>query len=235
VGNDFLNEATDAGDGNDASTIVEEGDTLSGAPALPKSFTRGMNVRAAIAWVQATHGENGVRKLADSLPARVVDDLGGASLKPAAMTWVPFLSHSILLEHIDHLFGNGDLKLLLTVGRAMAFHDFPGVARPVARMLSPGFFLDMSTKLWGIYNSHGSWEISRGERELLGVRIGCPENHRAFCAGTCGWIEGALLFCGAVEAEAKEERCAALGAPVCSLRITWKERRDLGRLPRPPT
>lgn len=221
--------ANDAGDDN----TQLDGEATEVSSPIPKTFTRGMNVRAAVAWVRGLHGERGVRDLSASLPADVRDECGGANLRPSVLAWVPFLAHAELLQKIDDLFGEGDLVRLADVGRGMAFRDFPLLARPVARMLSPGLFLDMSVKIWGLYHSHGTWEISRGERELQGVLLDHAENHPAFCATMRGWIEGAMLFSGATECSVIEERCATRGAPVCSLRINWRERRDAPRERRP--
>jgi hypothetical protein len=226
VGNKPFETNTMDGATVDEATELEGDPTLSAAQPTHKSFTRGMNPRAAVAWVRARHGEDGVQALAASLSPDMIDDLGGPSLRPGAMTWVPFMTQARLVEHIDRLFGNGDLSLLIEVGRAMAFHDFPGIARPVARLLSPGLFVDMATRIWGLYHSHGHWEVVRGERDIVAVLLGRPEHHPAFCVGMRGWIEGALLFCGATDAVAHEERCAALGGSCCSLRVMWREKRD---------
>lgn len=216
---------------NDDKTLLDGEPTEGGNDA--KSYTRGMNPRAAVAWVRGLYGEQGVRDLAAALPGHVVRDLGGLKLRPSVLAWVPFLSNAQLLATIDELFGEGDHQKLLDVGRGMAFRDFPLIARPFARMLNPGLFLDMATRIWGLYHSHGSWEISRGVRELQGALVNRPESHPAFCVAMRGWIEGAMLFSGAVEVTAQEEKCAARGAACCSLRIIWKERRDTPRDRRP--
>jgi len=225
--------------------------TMEGAPVdsdatemelvvAPKAlaFTRGMNPRAAVSWVRHVHGQEGVDTLASSLSPDLIHDLG-PELRPRSMSWVPFLTNARLLEAIDQMFGRGDYHLLREVGRHMAKHDFPAIARPIARMLSPGLFIDLSVKIWRLYHSHGRWEISRGRRELNGVRFDCPESHVAFCETTMGWIEGAMLFCGAADVVAIEERCAARGGPCCSLRMRWVEASDTAiareRRPVPPT
>ncbi len=236
---DPLEEDTSDGlEKTEEATEVGEVPTVSGAPPpKPLSFTRGMNIRAATGWVRDRYGEGGVSALARSLPLDVVGELGGPSLKPSPTSWTPFLAHAQQLEHIDAIFGDGDLELLREVGRGMAKRDFPAIARPIAALLSPGFFLDMATKIWGLYHTHGSWEISRGDREIQGLLVNRPENHPAFCMAMRGWVEGALMFCGAVDVDTQEERCAAQGAPLCSLRMTWREKRDgaRDRRPRPPT
>lgn len=227
-------------------TPTEEATAVDGAPvddgatelvrAEPLSFTRGMNPRASIAWVRQKHGEPGIRALLAALPRDVLDDLG-PDLRPSGMAWVPFFTHARLLETIDGVFGVGDLRLVRDVGRFMATHDFPLLAKPVARLLSPGLFVDMAVKIWRLYNSHGHWEILRSPRTLQASRFGSPETHPAFCEATMGWIEGAMLFCGAIDVVGIEDRCVARGAACCSINVRWSEAKDAvaERRPRPPT
>ncbi|MDP2342862.1 MAG: hypothetical protein Q8O67_18035 [Deltaproteobacteria bacterium] len=204
----------------------------------PLAFTRGMNARAAVSWVRHHHGPAGVERLASSLAPDLIHVLG-PDLRPRSMGWIPFMVQARLLEGIDQLFGRGDYRLLRDVGRHMAMHDFPAIARPLARMLSPGLFVDLSVKIWRLYNTHGRWEVSRGPREINAVRFESAESHIAFCEGTMGWIEGAMMFCGAVDVVATEERCCARGGPCCSVRVRWVEASDnvvaRDRRPRPPT
>ena len=220
----------DTGGADDDETHLDE---LATELPAAKSFTRGMNPRAVVGWVRSLHGEQGVAALAASLPAHVVTDLGGPMLRPPLMSWVPFLSHAELLVKIDERFGAGDLRLLTDVGRAAAYRDFPSLARPFARMLSPGLVVDMATRIWSVYHSAGTWEVSRGERDLQAVLVNRPESHPAFCVAMLGWIEGAMLFAGAVDVRAVEERCAAKGATCCSVRMSWREKKDTVRDRRP--
>lgn len=221
----------------DGSPIDEDGALTELARPEPLSFTRGMNPRAMISWVRHVHGDAGVRQLAAALPQDMLDDLGGPALRPSSMAWIPFLTNARLIEAIDAVFGKGDYGLMREVGRYMARHDFPAVAKPMAMMLSPGLFIDLSVKIWRLYHSHGHWEVIRHRREIQASLFERPESHRAFCEGTMGWIEGAMIFCGAVDVVAVEERCAAKGAPCCSIRVRWAEARDavVDRTPRPPT
>lgn len=225
--------------GEDTARDLAEATTQSGmAPDLrPLSYTRGMNVRSAVSWVKTNHGDDGLRLLARAMPPDVLRDVGGEHFAPPSMQWVPFHAHALVLETIDAVFGSGDLELCRTVGRHMAQRDFPTIARPVAKLLTPAVFVSMSTKIWRLYNSHGSWEIVPGDREIKAVLLKRPEHHSAFCTGCLGWVEGALEISGAIDAFAVEERCAAKGAPVCSMRVTWKEKNDgaRNRVPRPPS
>ena len=83
----------------------------------------------------------------------------------------------------------------------------------------------------------GRWAVSRGERDLQAVLVDRPENHPAFCAAMVGWIEGALMLAGGLDVCAVEERCITKGATCCSLRVSWREKKDTARdrRPRAPT
>lgn len=236
--NPALDEPT--GDGED-STILDSEATEPPTRPSPLSYTRGMSPRAVIAWVRTNRGEAAVRQLASALPAYVVEDLHGEALRPPLMSWVPFLSHCELLAKVDAQFGRGDGTLLVEIGRAAAYRDMPAIVKPFARMFSPGFFLDMVTKIWRIYHTVGSWEISRGDRDLQAVLVGRPENHPAFCPVIIGYTEAAMTLAGAVDITVVEERCANKGAPCCSIRMKWSEKSDAAgarardRVPRAPT
>jgi hypothetical protein len=200
-------------------------------------FTRGLNPRAALAWVRATYGEEGIVNVLDSLEDEDAFALGGRNGRlVSARAWVPFLAHARLLAIIDATFGSGDFGMLRAVGRYMGFHDFPVVARPLLRLASPGFFLDKAMKLWRMYHSHGRWEIVRTANTVRAALVDHPEHHAAFCATFLGWMDGALSLTGALSIESTETRCAALGARCCSFEVTWTDRSgSRERVPRPPT
>ncbi len=233
--NPALDEPT--GDSDDA-TVVDSEPTEPPTRPAPMSYTRGMSPRAVIAWVRNNRGEAAVAQLQAALPAHVVEDLGDG-LRPPLLSWVPFLSHCELLAKVDELYGRGDGTLLIEVGRAAAYRDIPSMAKPFARFLSPGFLVDMVTKIWRVYHTVGSWEVSRGERDLQAMLIGRPENHPAFCPVLIGYCEAAMALAGALDVKIVEERCANKGAPCCSLRMKWSEKSDVvrarDRVPRAPT
>lgn len=231
----------ETGTGDDATAVdsVSEGTEPPTRPA-PLSYIRGMGPRAVIAWVRNTRGEMGLRALADALPEHVLEDMGGRELRPSLMGWVPFLSHCELLAQVERLYGTGDGSTVLQeVGRAAAYRDMPSIAKPFARLLSPGFLVDTVTKIWRVYHSTGSWEVTRGERDLLAILVGRPENHPAFCPVVIGYCEAAMTIAGATEVRVVEERCANKGSPVCSLRMQWVEKSDSlrarDRVPRAPS
>ena len=218
----------DTGDDLDNTAIDQEATTT---PCL----TRGLNPRAALAWVRKHHGEPGVWKVLEALDDDDDRVLGGGRV--SAPTWVPFLAHARLLHAIDATFGAGDLTLLRDVGRFMCQRDFPLVARPLLRLASPGFFLDKAMRLWRLYHSHGRWEMTRTDGEVRAVLVGHPDSHPAFCATFLGWMEGALMLTGAHGVSSQEVRCATKGAPCCSYTTTWMTgARDVrARVPRPPS
>lgn len=222
-----------AGPDDDTAIDAEPVDTVPlRAPA--RSFTRGSNVRAALTVVRDRHGDDGVRRVREAAPAWLRDDLG-VELKPGALVWVPTLAQGELLATIDACFGRGDLSSLVDVGSAMARIDLPGIAKPVARFLSPGVFVEMAVKVWRVYNTHGTWEVLHTPRTVRASLFDRPEAHAAFCTATLGWMKGALEFCGAFDVVADEQRCAARGDPCCSFHVSWTERGDMNRRPRPPT
>lgn len=230
---DALGENT----GDDGDTLAT---TLDGDPTVsqaPLTYTRGMNTRATMAWLRASHGEDGVAAVRDALPTRVLRDLGGRALRPASLSWVPFMAHARLLQSIADVLYDGDREALVAVGRASVLRDLPVLLRPVLELMSPGYLITKTTKLWNLYHSHGAWEITRGKRELVAVLVDRPESHPAFCATTRGMTEASLMMAGALQVSCVEERCRTRGAPVCSLRVTWTEKSDgpRDRLPRPPT
>jgi len=221
-------------DARDARTELD-GDITS--IEQPTCLTRGLNPRAALAWVRATYGADGIATVLDALDDEDAFALGGRAGRISSRSWVPFLSHARLLGVIDSTFGAGDLKLLRSVGVYMGFHDFPLVARPFIRLSSPGFFVDKAMKLWRLYHSHGRWEIVRNADLVRAALVDHPEHHAAFCAAFVGWIEGALSLTGARDIGATETRCATRGAPFCAFEMSWGDgvRSPRDRVPKPPT
>ena len=222
----------DTGDDLDRTELDAPGEE-DGTDEQEPCLTRGLNPRAALAWVKAEHGEAGVWRVIEALDDDDDRVLGGGRV--GAMTWVPFLAHARLLQAIDGCFGAGDLAVLRRVGRFMVQRDFPLVARPLLKLASPGFFLDRAMRLWRLYHSHGAWEMARNQGEVRASLVGHPDTHPAFCATFVGWLEGALALTGAHAIDTREIRCRSQGAPCCSFMTSWTTGSARDRVPRPPS
>jgi hypothetical protein len=209
-------EHTTEGEAFAATEIETEPQTSTDRPMR----VRGLATRSVISWVTGLHGESGLSRLRDTLDAVTIAHLSG--LKPGALQWVSYPAQCRLLEVVDRVFGAGDLAVLHQVGRYSAFRDMPVVARPIARLLSPGAFVDVATRIWPLYHSHGTWRVTRGPSSGRGELTARPQPSAAFCAVVRGWVDGALLFCGASEVVVEEPRCQARGDPTCVLEVRWR-------------
>lgn len=222
--------------GDIATQIEHAGDDVDTA-AGDAFQTRGLNPLGALRYVRRHHGSVGMVKVVSALSARDRLALGGDDLAGlTSSTWVPFLTHARLLATIDRSLGVGDLSLLPAVGRFKAQADLPGLLKPVLRLMTPGFLISQSMRLWRRYHSHGRWEIVRTSSDIRAVLVDHELAHPAFCATFCGYVEGALLFSGARLPKVTQTACRCHGDRVCAFLGVFDEQAGnaRSRVPQPP-
>jgi hypothetical protein len=190
-----------------------------------RAMTRGQNARSALAFVEH-HG--GRAELARVL-ARMIDDdrtILGVDGAPGARpidadAWLPFSVQARLLRTIDAVSGRGDLTLLPEVGRFMAGRDIPTLFRPFLRAGRTGWIIQVATRVWRMYHSHGKWQVVRARNSVIATLVDHPESDAAFCATFGGWVEGALELSGGLDVGSEHPACAARGAAQCVFIASW--------------
>jgi predicted hydrocarbon binding protein len=188
--------------------------------------TRGMNPLAALAFVRATEGAEGMARVLSRLREDELLLLGASEhsrRKLSARSWIPFRLQCRLLRAIDDELGEGDLALLFEVGRYMGSHDVPRAFRPFLRLGNPGWIVEVATRLWRYYHDRGRWQLERSPVSIICTLHDHPEADVAFCQTFTGWLTGALEVSGAVDVLVDHPVCHARGANNCVFTVRWRD------------
>ena len=180
---------------------------------------KGSAVTARVRFVRDRYGEQGYRKLKDSLSAESRRALDARVLPHA---WAPFDLFIELNVRADELFGRGDLALCREMGRYSAEVNLPTLYRIFYKLGTPSFILRKAARLWDVHYSSGRLTVV-GLEDGARLRIeDFAEPHRAHCSSVVGWAERSVELSGGTITYAEEELCRTRGDAACELVARWK-------------
>ena len=107
-------------------------------------------------WLLENHGEEGMQKLMSRLSAAGRNALRGDLDPKSWQTYPLFLEFAI---QADQLFGVGDGKLNIELGRSSAHRNTKTIFKAFIRMGSVNWVLNQASKFWSEHFSEGSFAI----------------------------------------------------------------------------
>ena len=179
---------------------------------------KGSVLKSRLAFVEDNFGEDGLRRVLESLSAE--DQKALRSLLP--MQWCDFELGKRLDEAIVQVLGAGRPDYFERLGMASAEKNLSTVHQAFLKPGDPHGFLAKAPQIYRLY-----YQTGRREYERLGEKEGVLTTHEAetFSTADCltviGWYRKALEMCGAREVKIVEEECRARGGAVCRYRVTW--------------
>lgn len=184
------------------------------------SNVKGAAVTARLRFVRERHGEDGVRRLIDEVPAATRAVLAGRVLP---QEWVPYDVFVDLGVAADRLFGRGDLALCYEMGRYAAEVNLPTLYRIFYRLGNPLYIFRRAAQLWSVHYDSGrlaALEEGRGRARI--EIVGFERPHRVHCLSVLGWATRSIELSGGVVVSAEEERCRARGDESCEMVAIWR-------------
>jgi hypothetical protein len=181
---------------------------------------KGASITARLRFVREHHGEAGVRRLLDEVPASTRAVL---SARVLPQEWVPYDVFVDLGVAADRLFGRGDLALCVEMGRHAAEVNLPTLYRIFYRFGNPQYIFRRAAQLWSVHYDSGrlaAIEEGRGVSRLEIVDFERP--HRAHCLAVLGWATRSVELSGGMVLFADEERCRARGDETCEIVAKWR-------------
>jgi hypothetical protein len=169
-------------------------------------------------WVLERHGQDAWQRVRASLgPA---DGAVVASLLP--MGWYDVRVQHRLLRTIDATLGNGDLRLVPSIGRHAAMHDLTRIPRLFLRLATPAFVLQKADDFWARFYDTGHWDVERHDDNSARAALrGFAVPDRAFCLYPFAYIERTFRLTGVQSGSLTHPACVCRGADSCVFAGSW--------------
>ncbi len=176
---------------------------------------KGAIITARLRFARERHGEEGLRRLLDAVPASTRAALEGRVLPHE---WVPYDVFIDMGVAMDRLFGEGDLALCYELGRYSAEVNLPTLYRIFYRLGSPLYIFRKAAQLWSLHYDSGKLAaMEEGPGAARIEIIGFDRPHRVHCLAIVGWATRSIELSGGVVLYAEEVRCRAKGDETCEM------------------
>lgn len=139
-----------------------------------------------------------------------------------AVGWYDLALYARLLNRLADVHGRGDLSLLEELGRFGAEHDLSTMQRLFMRVVTPGFILDQTMKLWSRFQDSGTWRVERTDHRAVGTLTGWGLADAALCRELLGYIHGMISHGKGEDVRVVHPQCRAHGASACVFVGTWR-------------
>ena len=181
---------------------------------------KGASITARLRFVRERHGEDGLRRLLDAVPATTRAALERRVLP---QEWVPYDVFVEMGVAADRLFGTGDLAVCQELGRYSAEVNLPTLYRLFYRLGSPLYIFRRAAQLWGVHYDSGQLAAMEEGPGCARLEIlGFERPHRVHCLAVVGWATRSVELSGGTVLSAVEERCRARGDETCEMVARWK-------------
>ena len=181
---------------------------------------KGASITARLRFVRERHGEDGLRRLLDAVPAGTRAALAA---RPMPQEWIPYDVFVDLCVAADRLFGRGDLALSVEMGRHAAEVNLPTLYRIFYKLGNPGYILRRAAQLWSVHYDSGRLAVIEEGRGAARLEIvGFERPHRVHCLSVLGWAARSIELSGGLVLSAAEERCRASGDETCEIVAKWR-------------
>ena len=168
-------------------------------------------------------GDNVYQEIVDGLNA---DDRQTLESLLTASQWYPEETcRRIILAMEAVLSSYGKPKeIFYDIGHSSAIDVIPKFYKPLIRLLDVNFTLKATTKLWGMYHTHGEMKIERIDKGSTYVHIlNHPAPYKPFCWNIAGYIHGVVKLVGLeLVKPIKEIECVLEGGRCCTFLVAWR-------------
>jgi hypothetical protein len=187
------------------------------------ALTKGVGFINVRAFVTERFGAGAWRELTSSLEASDRDLLDGV----VSVGWYDLRLYARLIRKLDERFGDGDLKLVHSLGRFEAEHDLTTIHQWFLRLVRPSIAIEQTGKYWRRFHDTGEWVIERrGNREVMGTLVGWGVVDTALCRELVAYMARTLELLGGRDVLMDHPRCRARGEDLCEFRLRWRLDKD---------
>ncbi len=180
---------------------------------------KGAVLKSRLAFVEQHFGQDGVRRVLESLPP---GDRRALELLFTS-TWYPFELGTRLDDAIVRVLGNGRPELFERLGAASAQRNLGSIHSSYLTPGDPQAFLANTPAIYAAYYETGRREYrATGPKSGVLTTYGAEAYSAADCLTVIGWYRQALEMCGATGVKIVEDECRARGGSVCRYRVSWQ-------------
>ena len=181
---------------------------------------RGMTFAGSVEYVRKSFGEEGLKKVLDSLPE---EDKKIAGEKFHTMEWYSESIFANFLSSADKILGKGGHQICYQAGKMSAAEAFGGIYKLFLEFGGPNIFLKKAALAWRALNDTGYLEIEVSrENYVLGMIKEYENPHKCLCWHLVGYFEKVLELSGGKNVKAKETKCRCAGDDACQYETTWE-------------
>lgn len=184
------------------------------------SNIRGLTFTGVVEYIRKNFGEEGLKKVLDSLPE---EERKIASGKFHTMDWYPQKSFIFFLSTADRVLGKEDHKICYEAGKIGAEEAFGGIYKVFLEFGGPQALLKKAALAWRALNDTGYLEVEISRENYTKGKVkeyGNP--HKCACSYLTGYFEKVLELSGAKNVKAKETKCRLSGDDCCEYEATWE-------------
>lgn len=181
---------------------------------------RGLTFAGSVEYVRKNFGEEGLKKVLDSLPEEDKKIAGG---KFQAMEWYSESSFANFLSSADKILGKDDHGVCYEAGKTSAAEAFGGIYKLFLEFGGPNIFLKKAALAWRTLNDSGYLEIAIAKDNYTKGMVkeyGAP--NKCYCFFLTGYFEKVLELSGAKNVKVKETKCRLSGDDCCEYEGTWE-------------
>lgn len=181
---------------------------------------RGSALWARREWLLEHHGEDGLEKLIGTMSA------AGRHLLRSDIDPKSWHNYPLFIEvaiKVDEMFGDGDGKLNIEIGRASAHRNTKTLFKAFIRIGSVNWVLNQASKFWSEHFSEGGFEVStdRSSHVAVGEVIDFPHPHLCHTYSVLGFAIGCIEMSGESNVRGEVVSCRSMGADKTVIRARW--------------
>jgi len=171
-------------------------------------------------WVLENHGEPALERLVDTMSA------AGRSMLRSEIDPKGWHNYPLFIEfaiNVDELFGAGDSKLNVELGRTSAHRNTKTIFKPFIRIGSVNWVMNKASKLWNEHFSAGGFEVStdKSGHVATGEIVDFPQPHLCHTYSVLGFAVGCIEMSGEDNARGEVVSCRSKGADKTIIRVRW--------------
>ncbi len=171
-------------------------------------------------WLLEHHGEDGLEKLIGTMSAAGRLMLRN-DIDPKG--WQNYPLFIELAIRVDEMFGAGDGKLNIELGRTSAHRNTKTLFKPFIRMGSVNWVLSKAAKLWNEHYNEGAFAVSTDKASHVTTAeiIDFPQPHLCHTYSVLGFAIGCIEMSGENNVRGDVVSCRSMGADKTILRLRW--------------
>lgn len=185
---------------------------------LDEAKTKGVGFANVRTFASERFGANGWSAVLERLTPPDCSELEGA----LPVGWYSLALYARLIRALDEVHGDGNLALVVQLGRFEAERDLTTIHRVFLRLANPAYTIEKFGEYWRRFHDSGKWTLTReGESHVTGFLDDWGYIDHALCRELVGYMGRTLELVGAKGVLIEHTKCRGRGDDRCFFRARW--------------